>query len=382
MEKNQKQIFDLAHYAFQFEKNETYQNRLDYLVNHSTHYGSYDGNQLVSQIIATPFKVQLFHQLFDMMGIGFVSSDPAYRGEGRIDQLMTQILSDCKENGMTLSYLAPFSYPFYRRYGYELVFERIAYQVPSHQWPDSKRVAGKIRRLSWEDAKSSVQSIYTTSNRNKHGGVLREDWWYEYKFQLQRSYYFAVYYNSENQPEGYLVYQIKEGIFYCQEWEALTGNAYLALNRYIATHKDSVKEIHYERGYDKDTVFFLNETPLFEATIRPEMMVRIVDVEKFLQKYPLDNLSQSVAIRIEKDLYATWNEGIFELDAKAKKVKKVKTSKLPTLTLSVQRLTQLLLGYKTIQELLFFDFISVDSEIIEVLEAILPKNMPVLEDYF
>lgn len=382
MEKNQKQIFDLAHYAFQFEKNETYQNRLDYLVNHSTHYGSYDGNQLVSQIIATPFKVQLFHQLFDMMGIGFVSSDPAYRGEGRIDQLMTQILSDCKENGMTLSYLAPFSYPFYRRYGYELVFERIAYQVPSHQWPDSKRVVGKIRRLSWEDAKSSVQSIYTTSNRNKHGGVLREDWWYEYKFQLQRSYYFAVYYNSENQPEGYLAYQIKEGIFYCQEWEALTGNAYLALNRYIATHKDSVKEIHYERGYDKDTVFFLNETPFFEATIRPEMMVRIVDVEKFLQKYPLDNLSQSVAIRIEKDLYATWNEGIFELDAKVKKVKKVKTSKLPTLTLSVQRLTQLLLGYKTIQELLFFDFISVDSEIIEVLEAILPKNMPVLEDYF
>ncbi|MGX7197666.1 GNAT family N-acetyltransferase [Enterococcus olivae] len=382
MKNEQTQIFELAHYAFQFEKSETYQNRLNYLLSHSKHYGSYDEDRLVSQVIATPLKVHFFDQLFDMSGIGFVSSDPGYRGEGRIDQLMSQMLSDCQEQGVTLSYLAPFSYPFYRRYGYELVFERISYQLPSHQWPDSKKGSGHVRRQPWEEAKEIIKNIYETSNRKNQGGLHRENWWYEYKFHIQRPYYFAVYYNAAGEAEGYLVYQIKDGLFDCAEWEFLTGEAYTGLNRYIATHKESVREIRYEQGYNKNSGFFLNETPLAKAVIRPEMMVRIVDLQQFMQRYPLEKLERSFAFVIEEDRYAPWNQGIFEIDAVTKEVRKVKSSVLPQVKGTIQRLTQLLLGYQTLQELLFFDQLTVDEEIQKTVTEILPKQVPVLEDYF
>ncbi|WP_207941001.1 hypothetical protein DOK78_001445 [Enterococcus sp. DIV2402] len=374
-------IYQLAHYAFQFNQSDAYKNRLNYIVEHSKHYGSYDGEQLASQIIATPLKVQFFNQVFDMAGVGFVSSDPSYRGEGRIDQLMANILNDCKENKVLFSYLAPFSYPFYRRYGYELIFERIAYDVPSHEWPDSRRVPGKIRRQTWEQSKDVIKEVYEASNRNKHGGLQREDWWYEYKFHIQRPYYFAVYYNESDEAEGYLIYQILNGKFHCAEWEVLSGNAYHALNRYIATHRDSVSEIRYEQGYNKNSSFFLQEKPLANATIRPEMMVRIVDIEAFLTVYPFDNLQAAFAIQILEDTYAPWNEGIFEIHSKGT-VSKVAKTKLPTLTISVQRFTQLFLGYQKLRELMFFNCVTVDKEIVSIVEAILPTDIPVLEDYF
>ncbi len=272
-------------------------------------------------------------------------------------------------------------FPFYRRYGYELIFERIAYDVPSHEWPDGKRVLGKIRRQPWEQSKEAIKEVYEASNRNKHGGLKRDDWWYEYKFHIQRPYYFAVYYNESDEAEGYLIYQILNGKFHCAEWEVLSGNEYHALNRYIATHKDSVREIRYEQGYNKNSLFFLQEKPLTNATVRPEMMVRIVDVEVFLNAYPFEKLQKAFAVHIPEDTYAPWNQGIFEIQSQGTINKVVKT-KLPTLTISVQQFTQLILGYQTLQELAFFDYVTVDKEMLSVIKAILPKHTPVLEDYF
>lgn len=190
-----------------------------------------------------------------------------------------------------------------------------------------------------------------------------------------------MYYNESDEAEGYLIYQILNGKFHCAEWEVLSGNEYHALNRYIATHKDSVREIRYEQGYNKNSLFFLQEKPLTNATVRPEMMVRIVDVEVFLNAYPFEKLQKAFAVHIPEDTYAPWNQGIFEIQSQGTINKVVKT-KLPTLTISVQQFTQLILGYQTLQELAFFDYVTVDKEMLSVIKAILPKHTPVLEDYF
>jgi len=376
------QALDLIHYAFQFEVNEKNHRRVTNLMDNSTHYGSFDGDKLISQVIATPFKVQMFNQLFDMMGIGFVSSDPSYRGEGHINRLMEQFLIDCKEQGILLSYLAPFSYSFYRRYGYELTFERIAYRLSSQEWPDSPKVPGYVRKKEWSDAKADIATVYAASDKNKHGGVQREDWWYEYNNQIRRKPFFAIYYNEAGEAEGYLIYLIQNGILTCLEWTYLTANAYHALNRYLFSHKDSMSEFHYEVGYDKQSNFFIPPAPMMKATVRPEMMARIVDIEAFLKQYPLENLDQSFAIVIEEDKFAKWNEGIFELDATTKVVRKVASTDLPQVKVSIQRLTQLLFGYLPLKELQFFGYIDVPAEIVATIEKIVPNQVPILEDYF
>lgn len=379
-------MFDLAQYAFQFERSEAYQERFEYLAEHSVNYGSFDEENLASQVMMTPFHVNFFGQKHRMAGVGFVSSDPSFRGGGRIDQIMAQLLNDCRENGVLFSYLAPFSYPFYRRYGYELIFERVSYQVPSHAWPKSTiKTTGSVRRVKWEQAKEALQSIYAKAMDKEEGYLIREDWWTYYRLELNRSNYFAIYYDENNEAKGYLVYQINQGVFTCIEWQSLTKDAKESLNRYISSHIDSVKEFKYERAFNRSTPFFETPTPLANVSIRPEMMVKIVDVEAFLKIYPFEGLQQSFAIEIEPDLYGPWNQGIYEVQVSNEKtvtVEKVKQTTLPRLKASIQRFTQLFLGYKTVEELLFHEFVEVDMEAIERIESISPKKSPILEDYF
>ncbi|MDN6639447.1 MAG: GNAT family N-acetyltransferase [Tetragenococcus sp.] len=380
---NFSESYQLAQYAFRFSDNQQNQEELRTLFEHSTVYGAFSEDQLASQITATPLKVQLFNQVFDMAGIGFVSSDPSFRGQGNIDQLMQQMLFDCYQNGVTLSYLDPFSYPFYRKYGYELTFERICYDVESPKWPDSPKVDGYVRRMTWEKAKDAIKQIDQQSNKHKHGGLLREDWWYDYKFKGKNNYYFAIYYNEQDQAAGYLIYQIEDGKFICIRWLNLTGAAYKGLNRYIASHKDSTKRIVYEQGYEKNESFFLHEKPIEQATVRPEMMARIVDVKAFLEKYPLKNLKESFAITIEKDQYAPWNEGTFELiKAEQPSIRQVTSTQLPELKISVQRFAQLFLGYCSIDTLIFYELVQAGQNIVDTIKQLTPQQAPILEDYF
>lgn len=382
-EENFTESYQLAQYAFRFADDKQHRDKFYQLSQHSIVYAAFIEQQLASQVIATPLKVQLFDQVFDMTGIGFVSSDPSFRGQGNIDQLMKQMLLDCYSEGILLSYLDPFSYPFYRKYGYELVFERICYDIESRQWPDSPKTTGYVRRTNWEKARSAMQQIDQYSDKHKHGGLLREDWWYDYKFKDKENYYFAIYYNEKNQAEGYLVYQFEDGKFICVRWLNLTGSAYKGLNRYIASHKDSTSRIIFEKGYDKNEGFFLDKTPIAQATIRPEMMARIVDVESFLKKSLLKNVKKSFAITIEKDNYAPWNEGTFELiKGDPVEICKVSSTQLPEVNISIQRLTQLLLGYISIDDLIFHELVTVEKKIVDTIRQITPKKSPILEDYF
>ncbi len=96
-------------------------------------------DRLTSQVMATPFPVNFYGQEYLMAGIGYVASYPEARGQGGINQIMEKILEDCRDRKVSLSYLAPFSYPFYRRYGYEQSFDKISYQLNSRDVPFIKK---------------------------------------------------------------------------------------------------------------------------------------------------------------------------------------------------------------------------------------------------
>ncbi len=378
-------MFELAQYAFQLETSSAYQERFHYLAQHSVNYGSFEGEALASQVMLTPFKVHFFNQVHLMAGIGFVSSDPSFRGGGRIDEIMRQILVDCHEQGILFSYLAPFSYPFYRRYGYELLFEKIAYRIPSQEWQIGLKVEGSVSKENWPQAKVAIKQIYQTMMESRPGSLVREDWWYDYKFDHHRQNYFAIYYDTKQQAQGYLVYQIKAGVFTCVEWLYQTFDAYAGLNRYIASHMDSVNEFYYEQGFDRQTPFATTPIPLRQAQIRPEMMARIVDFEAFFKLFPFENLAQSFAVVIAEDLYAPWNQGVYEIrkeEQAAVTVQKVTKTSLLQITGSIQAYTQLFLGYQSIENLLFLNKVQVEKELIPIINQILPKETPVLEDYF
>lgn len=87
---------------------------------HETTRAAIDENgKLVAKIELIPFKVWFDGQQVGMGGIGGVASRPENRRGGHIRKLMTNALAEMNDRDMIFSYLYPFSYEFYGKFGYD-----------------------------------------------------------------------------------------------------------------------------------------------------------------------------------------------------------------------------------------------------------------------
>ncbi|MEI5994909.1 GNAT family N-acetyltransferase [Candidatus Enterococcus mansonii] len=384
------EMFQLAAYAFNAETTDKRKERFKEIVKHSWNYGCFSENDLANQVISTPFNVAFHGVNYQMAGIGCVSSYPEYRGQGGISAIMKQLLAELAENKVELAYLAPFSHPFYRNYGFEQLFEQISYTIKAADWPNIRAVPGNMRRVSFEEAKSVCQSIYSVLPKNQRGAVVRQSWWLDYSFGMEQGNQFALYEDEHGNPKGYLIYKSSKEQFVVKEWGYLTGLAFRSILRFIGSHNGSSQEFYYETGFDGQNLSYLMPEPVLEMKISPYMMGRIVDLESFLTKYPFQPGKEACYYLKVEDTYGPWNEGVWEVKINekgkciAKKVSQIigKQKEEAVITSTIQSWTQLFMGYRTISDISFYGKLSGKADLIESLEQRLVKGMPVLEDYF
>ena len=55
-----------------------------------------------------------------------------------------------KERGQDICYLYPYSIPYYRRKGWELISDKISYEIKDYQLPKNRQVPGDVRRVKTE----------------------------------------------------------------------------------------------------------------------------------------------------------------------------------------------------------------------------------------
>lgn len=386
----QDEMFDLAVYAFNSEVTEEKRNRFNFLLAHSHNYGYFSNGRLTNQIISTNFTTDFHGVQYKLSGIGSVSSYPENRGEGGISALIKVLLKKLADQQTALAYLAPFSYPFYRKYGFEQLFEQINYRIKAENWPAIKKAEGSIKRVSWEEARPIIEALYPKIQTNKRGALVRETWWLEYIYGMRDKYKFAIYLNSDNKPEGYLVYTSALECFEINDLGYMTKNAFQMLARFIGSHNGSSKEFSYKKGFDGQNLSFLIPSPLVDMRVEPYMMGRIVEIQTFLNNYPFKSgMDEQYYLEIEDD-YAEWNEGLWLLTINKNGEGKIEriadhsesTEKKIPIRGSIQKITQLFMGYQTGSELYFFEEISGEKEAILALSNRLPEGKPILEDYF
>lgn len=387
---HQDEMFDLAAYAFNAEVTEEKRTRFNFLLTHSLNYGYFSEGKLTNQIVSTNFKVDFHGVQYELSGIGAVSSYPENRGEGGITALMKALLKKLANQKTALAYLAPFSYPFYRKYGFEQVFEQINYRIKAENWPTVKKVEGSIRRVDWEEARPIIEALYPKIESNQRGGLIREEWWLDYVYGMQEKYKFAIYLNANRKPEGYLVYTSAWECFEINDFGYLTKNAFQALVRFIGSHNGSSKEFSYNKGFDGENLSFLMPAPLIDMQVRPFMMGRIVEIQTFLDNYPFKvGIEEQYYLEIE-DTYGDWNEGVWSLKISQNGEGKIERANEQSNDLdderlirgSIQKFTQLFMGYRTGSELHFFEEVSGEKGTILALSDRLPEGKPILEDYF
>lgn len=90
--------------------------------------GCYDGNTLVSQIAVYPLQMNIHDEIYPIGYVTSVNTYPEYSGRGLARTLIHRSLSRMKEKGQSLALLYPYSIPMYRKFGWEIISNKISYK--------------------------------------------------------------------------------------------------------------------------------------------------------------------------------------------------------------------------------------------------------------
>ena len=319
--------------------------------------GWFDDDNLVSQVAVYPMQTRIFGRTYAMGGLTGVGTYPEYSNMGLMHKLLEQALKNMKERGQDICYLYPYSIPYYRRKGWEIISDKISYEIKDYQLPKNHQVPGDVRRVDTEG--EELKEAYNRYAMRTHGAILRDDLaWNEYWLWDSDDIMAAVYYNENNEPDGYVIYWIAKEVFHINQVEGDT--------------------------YTDEPLAFLLEDASIKEVISPYYMGRIVDFVSFIEKYPF---KPSVLDREWKfkliDPVMECNQGNFCLTiSREGKGQAVRTMEPCQDEISIQTMTTMLMGYKRPEYLARIGRIKAAEWTIDMLEDAIEQQTPYISDYF
>lgn len=178
-------------------------------------YGAFldDDETLTATIITPEYKSIYNGQVFSAVGIGGVASVPEYRRLGAVREIFNHIFSLAPERGWATSYLYPFSFTFYRQFGYERVIKRCGLKIPADALARFPRnTNAKLYEKDGSVKKEDLLTVYNEwAMRNNITFYRNIDcgYWSDKPHKSQKLTY--LWYNDNGKPEAYASFRCKNG---------------------------------------------------------------------------------------------------------------------------------------------------------------------------
>ena len=344
--------------------------------------GWFDGEKLISQLAVYPFQVNIYGRTFEMGGLTGVGTYPEYANLGLMNNLMRQALADMQQRKQSISYLFPYSIPFYRRKGWEIISDKMTFEIRDNQLPKVKKVTGYVERLNTEHP--DIRTVYRNFSSMQHAAMIRNELaWDEYWRWDLDDLTAAVYYDRSHQPQGYLLYWISKDVLHVKEMVYIHQEARNGLWNFISAHFSMVSKVEGNTFTNDPLAFWLKDGDIKE-TIAPYYMARIVDIKQFISQYPFREVSTGLRLTfLLDDPILEWNQGIFTLHVNEKGQGKLTEGEgSPDFSLNIQTLTTMLLGYKRPSYLANIGRLASDEQTVEMLENLIERQIPYFSDYF
>lgn len=352
------------------------------VLRHADVLGWFDGDKLISQVAVYPFQVNLFGRVYDMGGLTGVGTYPEYANLGLMNKLMLHALSHMRERKQSISYLYPYSIPFYRRKGWEIISDKISFEVRDTQLPKLKMVPGNVERVNLEHP--HIHDVYDRFALRTHGAMLRNELaWEEYWRWVLDDLTAAVYYDESDRPTGYLLYWIADDVFHVKEMVFLDEEARTGLWNFISAHFSMITIVKGDIYRDEPLSFLLEDGDIKE-TIAPYYMARIVDAAQFIGQYPFraPNTECRFVLKLH-DPMLEWNQGTFTLTVGTDGQGRLQEGGThPVATFDIPTLTTMLLGYKRPTYLARIGRLHADEDTVALLERLIGREQPYFSDYF
>lgn len=338
-------------------------------------------DELISQLAIYPCKVNIHGETFEMGGLTGVGTYPEYAGHGLMHDLIRVALDRMRKNKQYISYLYPYSIPFYRKKGWEIMSDHLTFEMKDTQLPKIINVPGHVERVEIDD--KDVFSTYERFAKLNHGAMIRNQLnWDEYwRWENEEERTAAIYYDKNNIPQGYVIYWIANEVFHVKEMIYLEREARVGIWNFISAHFSMIEKVKGNIYKDEPLAFLLDDGDIKE-TIEPYFMARIVDVKEFLKKYPFEDFGQDFHFKVSDPL-APWNNGIFGIHWNELNELQITNEPIgEEVSCDIQTLSTMLMSYKRPSYLKNIERLNASHRSIRELESIIPMETPYYSDYF
>ena len=284
-----------------------------------------------------------------------VSTLPEARGGGIMKNLMNDILKRMYEDKNPISILMPIDFRLYTKFGYTNCYDMMNVSLDIF---DLKKF--KLRGEFCKAEKNSVSDllqIYRSSMKKYNGYSLRDDVYYNdfiEEMSIENGY---IYINYENNiPTGYIAYTITDNVMYIREIYSTNIRSYKSLLKFIFNHNTQVKKVNILTVIDDVLMDILDNPKDAKFEIKPFMMARIINLEELTKQLKLEtDLDEEILVSIIDDNIEN-NNGIYRIYSQNNllsitKVDNVKQDLDCMDLISIEELTKVIMGYKTVEEI-------------------------------
>ncbi|TBL67925.1 GNAT family N-acetyltransferase [Paenibacillus thalictri] len=376
----------MGSFAFQYDVSESdiEDRKAKMMLNLPHQWGCFLDGRLAAKMAVFDLETWIAGKRFAMGGVAGVATWPEYRRGGMVARMLFRVLEKMKRNGQTISYLHPFEYPFYRKYGWEMLTEYKRYELDASQLPSLPAQEGSVVRP--KEPVSVIAGIYEKYASRYSGTLARSGEWWQDRVYNKGKVTTAVYVNPQGDASGYIIYKVKDRIMSIQELVWLDEQAWRGLWKFIANHDSMMDKVKLQAPMDDRLPARLGNPRCKQETV-PYFMARIVDVPAFLNEYPFAALSgqEGLTLRIE-DSFLPWNNGVFRLDIAGDGTVRAgqaeEDGQDADAVCDIQTLTTMLIGYQRPAFLQMTGKLQTDGRTIELLEWLIPQQTTYLMDYF
>lgn len=381
----------LSQFAFQYVRSpeEIERTKQQFLAEPAVKWAAIVDGQFAAQAAVLDLHTYIGGTRFAMGGVAGVATWPEYRRQGLVAKLLVHALEQMKNKGQSISFLHPFAFAFYRKFGWETYTEYKSYTIRTDQLPARQPIPGRIERVSIDDSYHTIGQLYETYASKYNGTLARTEQWWEYRVNKRKPGQTAVYYDEQGTLQGYIRYEVKASQMTIHELVHLNEEARRALWSFIAQHDSMIERVTITVPSD-DLLPFMLDNPRIQHETIPYFMARIVDVVAFTEQYRFDEADDEDHIPITiKDGHAQWNNGNYMLSiAKSGKASlvpyesSVSNNGQSSVELGIGTITTILLGYMSAVQLYQYGRVQGEESIIKRLQKRIPERNTYLADFF
>ena len=245
--------------------------------------------------------------------VGGVGTDPEYRRGGLVREIFSEMAKACDDRAIPLTILHPFSFDYYRKFGFERVADHRVLEFPITALDFAPRYPALVR-CQGDTYGEDLATVYNTfaaegrhllPKRSRHSFPTSDS---TKKVYLSR--------DEEGRPDGYIILEIENYFsvnrmvsvnLHVHELVFLTPEALIKLFGFIRMFEGEMETVKlHNTAMAPEIELCLRHYMHIGITIIPDIMARINDVKAFFEAVPYPAEPGSFTFKAKEPATSPW----------------------------------------------------------------------------